>query len=858
MSRRTYDEAYYQARLYELLPELYRSRDAGGTLARFLELFGTELFRLRGNMNQLWRDFYVDTSQDWVVPYIADLVGTNLLHNDAARNRNEVRRTIRWRRRKGTLDALAEVAAETADWGAHAVEMFERLVWAQHLNHQRPDAVQTIDLADAPCLSRLNTAFDTSCRTIDLRPPKGQLGRHRIRKVSLFLFGLGAHRVEGGEPGRVDAHRWTFSALRGHVPLYAGGDRGDACRASNADTCGLSVDAVPIRGRDFAEHAGTYFDQPLGFTIHEDGIPLCTTSSSIPETASVKASVEFAELARRRGIILADPAQFSPAQRFRIEAVRWGARLISPLDPSDPPSPVVPSPGLPFDQNFQIHGAQGSLTTTGSAYVKGHGYVAGPPDHHRPELLLRITPEPGSSLTFPECEIIVRSSRGRSLMVFLAGRTFLAEAPHHVWVAEDGATYSGLGDAALEGDPDRNPDRSAFGAFLVRHRLRKARGQVRRIGGTVRRAVYRNLCCWDQPLQRPPAPGEVAIDPERGRFVFPPGEVPSGELSVDYRFGRAGPVGAGPFSRDEVTATTTVGRHADADHTTIQAAIDAAPDGSNVVIEVVDSGTYPESVVVAGRSFSGLTIRARPLTVPSWISSGTALDVRATSAVGQVTVEGFVLVGGIALDGASDAATIRSCSQAPSAGVRSATSKLLLEASSIGPVETAGDVSATDSILHHPEARPGRTAGKLALLAPNAATLDSTTVLGEMDVGVLSASNSLLLGDYAVVNQMHSCIRFSRHEATSSGVPTYRSTRMVPIFVSLDFGSPGYGMLHPSTAREVRAGAERGREMGAFFAADIPLKEQNVRIKMAEYAPAGIEVVPVRVIPGRRFTGVIR
>ena len=100
------DRAHYAASLYRLLPALYRGRDKQGELERFLALFADELWRMRARLEQQWRDQSIDSCQAWVIPYLAELVGTQVLFDDAARNRVDVKNTIHWRRRKGTTAGL--------------------------------------------------------------------------------------------------------------------------------------------------------------------------------------------------------------------------------------------------------------------------------------------------------------------------------------------------------------------------------------------------------------------------------------------------------------------------------------------------------------------------------------------------------------------------------------------------------------------------------------------------------------------------------------------------------------------------------------------------------------------------------
>ena len=113
-------EQHYEELIYQLLPQLYRSRDSQGELRKFVEMFGHELARLRANIDQLQQDFFIDSCQEWVIPYIGDLVGTTVLFNSGADNRTDVKNTIHWRRQKGTLAGLEDIAAQIGHWGALA------------------------------------------------------------------------------------------------------------------------------------------------------------------------------------------------------------------------------------------------------------------------------------------------------------------------------------------------------------------------------------------------------------------------------------------------------------------------------------------------------------------------------------------------------------------------------------------------------------------------------------------------------------------------------------------------------------------------------------------------------------------
>src|ERR671938_441152 len=124
--------------MYELLPVLYRLRDVerGYPLRALLQIIGEQADIVKQDIDALWDDYFIETCAHWVIPYIGDLVANNPLYEVAGR-RADVAKTIYYRRRKGTLPMLEELARNVTGWGAHAVEFMELLGWTQNLNHLR-------------------------------------------------------------------------------------------------------------------------------------------------------------------------------------------------------------------------------------------------------------------------------------------------------------------------------------------------------------------------------------------------------------------------------------------------------------------------------------------------------------------------------------------------------------------------------------------------------------------------------------------------------------------------------------------------------------------------------------------------
>src|SRR6266481_5074878 len=135
---RDHYQAYYQDKLWKLLPSIYRSLDTDsfsvpGPLREMVNRIGAQAAILRRNIDRLWEDQSIETCDDWVIAYIANLLATNLVASlDARGQRLDVAKTIYFRRRKGTIAILEEIAANITGWDARVVEFFRRLGRTRH------------------------------------------------------------------------------------------------------------------------------------------------------------------------------------------------------------------------------------------------------------------------------------------------------------------------------------------------------------------------------------------------------------------------------------------------------------------------------------------------------------------------------------------------------------------------------------------------------------------------------------------------------------------------------------------------------------------------------------------------------
>jgi hypothetical protein len=106
--------------LYQLLPEVYRTRDkttgqvGGGSgeedLAKYLDAHGHLLDLIHATLEQQLKDVLPETSQEWLLPYFAQLLAASTLSPDPEGRAAEIDNAVLWRQRKGTLKCVEEIA----------------------------------------------------------------------------------------------------------------------------------------------------------------------------------------------------------------------------------------------------------------------------------------------------------------------------------------------------------------------------------------------------------------------------------------------------------------------------------------------------------------------------------------------------------------------------------------------------------------------------------------------------------------------------------------------------------------------------------------------------------------------------
>lgn len=200
-------------RLYQLLPAIHRLRDAeqGLPLRALLAVIEQELTALEADTARLYDNWFIETCDEWTVPYIGDLVGARPIRpvpSAGVSARAWVANTLAYRRRKGTALVLEQLARDVTGWPAAAVEFFQRLATTQHMNHVRLASAATASVRDAAradlaCASA--GAFDPFAHLLEVRNADTAGGRFNIPNVGIFLWRLRAQPLGQGAPGDADA-----------------------------------------------------------------------------------------------------------------------------------------------------------------------------------------------------------------------------------------------------------------------------------------------------------------------------------------------------------------------------------------------------------------------------------------------------------------------------------------------------------------------------------------------------------------------------------------------------------------------------------------------------------------------------
>ena len=800
---------YYAAKLWQLMPAVYRSLDSDpavpGPLREIVNRVAVQAAVIRRSIDRLWEDQSIETCDDWIIPYIGDLVATQLVAClDPAGQRRDVAKTIYYRRRKGTVGLLEELASDIASRDARIVEFFRRLGRTRHNfdppialplsgagNGPAPMVVEGLigvstgtpmggyaDLRNVYGASRTGSAFDEYFYTADFRRGRQSAGLHNIPKVGAFIRWLKTYSVPASTPVKYTACAnpvYTFDPTGREVPLFAPRRR----TAADFGEHWISPDEWQLPGPiDRAlferEHANLYPDPPdtnklFALSVDDGGAPVPLSALSVapergrfylPGGAAGALMVTYhygfgSEIGagpydQRRGGSL--PAQPSP-----VEKVTGGGAIPAAIVAAvDPKGTLLIEDSLTYDPPGDLGGASGIA----DVLVLGK-------NRERPVIRAIGSVRPHWTITGAEgAKLILQGVHLAGADLVLVGKFASVQI---LCMTLD------PGNSGAELQPAKTFASAADGQTLWPTRLfveaqiaeldisQSITGPIRtRSGGDIELLTI--------------ADSIVQSLPESLGGLLTANDLYDADL-LATRFAKA----ADPLSKFIAGKLTSA-------HTDVMNHKAGSPPSDTLVQELIADLN---------------AIIAAPLYDPgrfAQVELPPALIARA-----KLPLSGTDLI---------------------------ALNRVLLERAY--PTALAPLAIATFS---------GQT------------RLVRSTVLGPLAVHRLDASECIL-DDVAVAEDaQHGCVRFSAYATGSVVHQPYESVTVAPgapLFRERAFGRPDYARLRANvdeaivTGREgasIMAGAENGSEMGAFCREKIPLKRRGLTQKFAEFMPIGL--VPV-------------
>lgn len=278
-------------RLYDLVPYVYKQRDAdaGYPLRALLRVIAVEVNALEEDIARTYENWFIETCEEWVVPYIGDLLGFQPVHAarpgsksdaDAMRRnrflapRRDVANFVRAHARRGTLALLEVLSHDAARLPSRAVERYTQLAWTQSLNSLHLARGRTADLRDVDALDLLDTPFDAVAHSVD-----GRENGANIPNVADYAWRLRSYPVTNAPAYFLQRGGgyffYTFSAFGNDAPLFT-----KAVRERESTTIAGELNVpTPIRRRAFERQLGDYYglDENGGarsVMIWKDGKPL--------------------------------------------------------------------------------------------------------------------------------------------------------------------------------------------------------------------------------------------------------------------------------------------------------------------------------------------------------------------------------------------------------------------------------------------------------------------------------------------------------------------------------------------------------------------------------------------------------
>jgi hypothetical protein len=794
---------WYAARLWQLLPAVYRTMDAGptpgapGPLQELVNRIGAQAAVVRRSIDRMGENQSIETCDDWVIPYIGDLVATRLVSClDAAAQRIDVAKTIYYRRRAGTVGLLEELAADIASHDARVVEFFRRMGRTRHqfdppLSYSIENQINGpvgftgntleiaegligaysgtpaggfADLRNVYAASNTGSAFDEYAYTADLRAGGQTLGHFNIRHLGVFLWWLRAFPISAATPVSSGGTSpcFTFDPTGRDIPLFAPSQR--VAEAGSWGEHWVSPDEwelpVPIRETLWNTVPDKLY--PTTFAPQAFSVGMLAGGSGVP--------LPLAQLS-----IHPEKGRFSFTSGVPVGtlAVCYNFGLLSEIGAGGYNNAILSSLLLP-DSTVSI--ANGISLNSALAAVSGDVNI---------EITDSLTyAGPTQSLTVPNgATVAVTAMSGQRPVV-----RFAAGAP---------TTWTITGNAATSGAP----------TVLVLEGLLVQGANIVLQGGFD--SVYLRMMTLD--------PGTIG--------VAPPNPPPFFSTAIDGL-----PLTPTTLFIEGSITNLVIER-------SICGPIRTANGGAIQNLTATDSivQSIPTHLVPSTGTLTDPTI-FDPASLAASLKFGVSAQAK------QAVPAGSAL---------ADALSTYTPGSAPSPTLITEMTAAIAQFTP-AEAEAAWPLALADLALGFSE---------------GTVSLSRCTVLGPTYTHRLAASESILDDLANVEDPQTGCVRFTAYTPNSNLHQPYRSVQIpakAPLFESHSFGQPEYAKLRSDAdawiltpgnggsgcscgcagavgahAATILAGAQNGSEMGVYCLEAVPLKRRGLASKFEEYAPIG-------------------
>lgn len=713
-------------RFYELLPAVYRQRDLeqGEPLRALLAVFEQEFERVRANVETTFDNWFIETCESWLIPYIGALVGVEGGQVDRLEARAFVANSIAYRRRRGTAVVLEQLAQDLTGYRVRAVEYFARTQISVHMQHVReagalPAFGGTVDVRDAARLERFDGPFDQQHHRADVRRAASGRGRYNLPNLGLHLWRVASVEITRSQaapiPGETNFFR--FDPWGRDAPLY-NVPRTETEISSLAEEVNLPL---PLRRRELAADLERDVPRYLGAD------PVFAVRLAYDGVIGAPLQVVICNLA-------GDPGSL-PAARPPVGTVA-----------------VDPELGRLVLHDDDLTGAGTLEVLVDYAFGAAGPLGAGPWDRS-----VALTRQLGEA-TVTWRRYVTRNP------------TLLAELA--------GSVDETLDDAIAAW----NTHVGAAGPGAV--------GMITLLGGRTR-------------------PDEPDVDPESRRWTAPsnPIELPNAARLHLIAAGLEEPLDGSPsraIARN--TRALVIG-------------------DLEVVGDMHDDAVRPGGLFLNGIGLAG-SILVQAGKLETLDLSYSTIDPN---------------IGGIEI--------------ASAVGQTNAALALTLDHSICGPISATTDIASialNDSIVE--------AGGAAIQLAGAALQADRSTIVGTTHCRTASANDSIFTGALTAEQHQQGCVRFcylapggqtprpfrcqprlALEGVTDPAAQAAIRRRLQPNHVSLEFGEPGYALLHPEAPIELHTGAEDGSAMGAFNHLQHAHREARLRGTLERYLRFGLE-----------------